>query len=195
MTDKPNDSNDLAADDPSDDSSRLRWPALVLAAVALLVLLDVVTDAGTGVGLTHLALEAMTIAIAGAGAITFWRRAEVRRRKLGRLERDLVATRAELERWRAEAHEALLGLGAAIDRQCDRWQLSTAEREVALLLLKGLSFKEVADARQTSERTVRQQALAVYRKAGLSGRAELAAFFLEDLLLPSGKAPAAPQGT
>jgi DNA-binding NarL/FixJ family response regulator len=55
---------------------------------------------------------------------------------------------------------------------------------VALLLLKGLAHKEIADARETSERTVRQQSLAIYRKAGLSGRAELSAFFLEDLLLP-----------
>jgi hypothetical protein len=31
---------------------------------------------------------------------------------------------------------------------------------------------------------VRQQAIAVYRKSGLAGRAELSAFFLEDLLLP-----------
>lgn len=42
----------------------------------------------------------------------------------------------------------------------------------------------MARARGTSERTARQQALAVYRKAGLAGRAELSAFFLEDLLLP-----------
>ena len=68
--------------------------------------------------------------------------------------------------------------------QFERWELSPAECEVGLLLLKGLSHKEVAATRDTSERTVRQQALAVYRKAGLSGRAELAAFFLEDLLLP-----------
>ena len=47
----------------------------------------------------------------------------------------------------------------------------------------------MAETRQTSERTVRQQALAVYRKAGLAGRAELAAFFLEDILLPR-EAPA-----
>jgi DNA-binding CsgD family transcriptional regulator len=48
-------------------------------------------------------------------------------------------------------------------------------------------MKEIADARGTAERTARQQALAVYRKAGLGGRAELSAFFLEDLLLPSSK--------
>jgi DNA-binding NarL/FixJ family response regulator len=53
-----------------------------------------------------------------------------------------------------------------------------------LLLLKGLSHREIGELRRTSEATVRQQALAVYRKAGLRGRTELSAFFLEDLLLP-----------
>ena len=58
----------------------------------------------------------------------------------------------------------------------------SAEREIGLLLLKGLSLKEVADVRGTSERTVRQQAQQLYRKGGLAGRTELAAYFLEDLL-------------
>jgi len=77
------------------------------------------------------------------------------------------------------------GLSHAIDQQLEAWRLTPAEKEVAFLLLKGLSFKEIAPVRGTSERTVRQQALAVYAKSGLAGRAELAAFFLEDLLLPS----------
>ena len=38
--------------------------------------------------------------------------------------------------------------------------------------------------RATSERTVREQARSVYRKAGVSGRSGLSAYFLEDLLLP-----------
>ena len=54
----------------------------------------------------------------------------------------------------------------------------------ALLLLKGLSTREVAAVRSTSERTVREQARSVYVKAGLTGRAALSAFFLEDLLAP-----------
>jgi DNA-binding CsgD family transcriptional regulator len=74
----------------------------------------------------------------------------------------------------------------AIDVQLERWSLSPAEKETALLLLKGLGHKEIAQVLDKSERTVRQQAMAVYRKAGLAGRAELAAFFLEDLLLPPG---------
>jgi DNA-binding NarL/FixJ family response regulator len=55
---------------------------------------------------------------------------------------------------------------------------------VALLLLKGLSLKEIAAVRATSERTIRAQARSVYSKAGLTGRASLSAFFLEDLLAP-----------
>jgi hypothetical protein len=34
------------------------------------------------------------------------------------------------------------------------------------------------------ERTVRQHGVVVYQKSGLAGRAELAAYFLEDLMLP-----------
>jgi DNA-binding CsgD family transcriptional regulator len=78
----------------------------------------------------------------------------------------------------------LNGLGEAIDAQFSRWNLTEAEREVALLLLKGLSLKEIAAIRVTAERTVRAQARSLYNKAGLTGRAALSAFFLEDLLAP-----------
>jgi DNA-binding CsgD family transcriptional regulator len=63
--------------------------------------------------------------------------------------------------------------------------LTAAEREVGLLILKGLSYKEIAIIRNVSEKTVRLQAHTLYRKAKLSGRAALSAYFLEDLLLPS----------
>jgi DNA-binding CsgD family transcriptional regulator len=92
---------------------------------------------------------------------------------------------AEAERWRAEAQQSARGLAESIDRQFNRWALTAAEKEVALLILKGLSHKEIAAVRDVSERTVRQQAWRVYQAAGLAGRAELAAFFLEDLLLPA----------
>jgi len=100
------------------------------------------------------------------------------------LLRDLDVARAEGAQWRNDMREVLKGLGTAIDAQFDRWVLTPAEREVALLMLKGLSHKEIAAVRDASERTVRQQARAIYAKANLSGRAALSAFFLEDLLLP-----------
>jgi DNA-binding CsgD family transcriptional regulator len=80
--------------------------------------------------------------------------------------------------------QALAGLGRAIDRQFRAWQLTPTEREVALLLLQGHGHKWIAAQTRRSERTVRQHAVAVYEKAGLGGRAELAAFFLQDLIVP-----------
>ena len=118
------------------------------------------------------------------------------RRRSARLDVELAEARAEIlrssadaRRWNAEAQNVLDGLGVAIDRQFDRWGLTPAEREVALLQLKGLRHRAIAELRHTSERTDRQQALSIYRKSGLDGRSDLAAFFLEDLLLPSQHAP------
>lgn len=98
-----------------------------------------------------------------------------------------VAQRAA---WQQRAQDLLKGLGQAIDDQLDTWHLTPAEKETALFLLKGYSHKEIAQLSEKSERTVRQHAVAVYRKSGLSGRAELSAFFLEDLLLPLDDRPA-----
>jgi DNA-binding CsgD family transcriptional regulator len=128
--------------------------------------------------------EAAIMALALAGAVTLWRQLRSARQRADRLSVDLETARREAERFRNEAHDALRGLGEAIDRQFSRWQLTPAEREVGLLLLKGLSHKEAAAARSTGENTIRQQALAIYRKSGLRNRSELSAFFLEDLLLP-----------
>ncbi|HWV37254.1 MAG TPA: LuxR C-terminal-related transcriptional regulator, partial [Vulgatibacter sp.] len=106
--------------------------------------------------------------------------------------RSLEATRLALEKrsaerdaWHEAARHALEGLSKAIDTQFDAWGLTPAEREVALGLLKGHSHKQIANLTQRSERTVRQHAVAVYGKSGLTGRAELAAFFLEGLMLPA----------
>ena len=53
-----------------------------------------------------------------------------------------------------------------------------------IMMLKGLSFREIAELRETREKTVRQQASSVYRKSGVTSRNELAAWFFEDLLGP-----------
>ncbi len=172
------------------DAARARPWRVAAAGGALLVLaavlcVDYLASSPARNLRVHAAIELTLMAIAVvAGVIQWWRFLALRRRER-LLIRDLARARAEAERWKRDASDVLRGLGAAIDAQFERWRLSSAEREVALLLLKGLAHKEIADVRGTSEKTVRQQALSAYRKAGLTGRAELSAFFLEDLLLPS----------
>lgn len=159
--------------------------------VAMLILMgsDLIADGLGAPGLIHLLVEGGVMIVAAAGALLFWRQWRRERqqrrdheRRVVALDQAATAWRAEAERWQLEARDAARGLTQAIDRQFERWGLSGAEREIGLLLLKGLSLKEVADVRGTSERTVRQQAQQLYRKGGLAGRTELAAYFLEDLL-------------
>lgn len=161
------------------------------AGVAVLAAIDLASDFGSGISVRHVALEGALFLIGFFGATVVARRlvqslrsARELRRETAALAERLKATEAEAARWQGEAAELVDGLAAAIDRQLDRWMLTAAEKEVALLLLKGLSHKEIAEARAVTEATTRQQARAVYKKSGLSGRHDLAAFFLEDLLLP-----------
>lgn len=167
-------------------------------AVALLAALDVASDLREGTTVGHVVAEGGVFFVGMLGAVFIARRlmGVVRSERAAReealdLAERLKASEAEAARWRDEARDLLKGLGAALDRQFERWALSPAEKEVALLLLKGLSHKEVAEVRSITEATARQQARAVYRKAGLSGRNDLAAFFLEDLLLPGATTDAA----
>jgi DNA-binding CsgD family transcriptional regulator len=160
--------------------------AAILLAIAALLGADLATDwTMLSTSPLHLALEGLG-ALGALGAAA-WVLLALRsgREEVQRLAGDLAASREEALRWKGEASELLRGLSQAIDHQFDRWELSPAEREVALLLLKGLSTREIAELRATREPTVRQQAQGIYRKAGLLGRAELAAFFLEDLLAPA----------
>jgi DNA-binding NarL/FixJ family response regulator len=109
------------------------------------------------------------------------------RRERGELAEDLDRARTENDSWRNAARIHLEGLSKAIEQQFAEWRLTDSETDIAFLMLKGLSLKEIASLRGSEQTTVRQQATSVYRKSGLANRAELGAYFLEDLL------PARPQ--
>lgn len=104
------------------------------------------------------------------------------------LERDTEALRNDIRHardegaaWRARSQQLMAGLSDAIGDQFAAWGLTNAEADIAGLMLKGLSLREIAGLRNTSEATIRQQAQGIYRKSGLSNRAQLSAYFLEDL--------------
>ncbi len=158
------------------DNNRLRiTSAFVFGIIALLIASDLLLDSRDGVGWFHVALEGSVLVAALAGVFVMLKR-------FRRVDADLALAREDAERWRAENQSLLQGLSAAIRVQFDAWGLTEAEIEIGFLLLKGLSHQEIADIRSTSERTAREQARSLYRKASLSGRNELSAFFLEDLL-------------
>lgn len=175
--------------------------AVAFAAVAALGLLDLFGDLAEGAPSWHVGVEACASLIGLGGVVLAGRRlhrlrgearhaaerADTAEERAEGLAADLTRSKAEAERWQGEARSLIRGLSAAIDAQLERWGLTPAEKDIALLLLKGLSHKEIAELRATSEATVRQQSRALYKKADLGGRADLSAFFLEDLLSGTGR--------
>lgn len=165
----------------------------MLAALFLVVvvggIIDLILDRPTTLFSLHIIVEVVLVVVS-LGAASFlalgWYRTQSR---LAETVRESARLGAERQRWEVRAGELLAGLGSEVARQFDEWQLTPTERKVALALLKGWSHKRIARESQTSERTVRQHSVAVYRKSGLSGRAELAGFFLESMILPEGASP------
>lgn len=153
-----------------------------LLVIAVLISFDLIKDLNEGVEIWHLVIEGAAGVLALAGVFYIFKDLNKLKHDL-QSERELTANlKQEAAQWRQQSKEYLDGLSKLINEQLDHWQLTPAEKEVAFLLLKGMSLKEVASVRGTSEKTARAQSLSVYAKAGLSGRSELSAFFLEDLL-------------
>jgi DNA-binding CsgD family transcriptional regulator len=88
----------------------------------------------------------------------------------------------QLETFNTRLQNIKKEFSSVIQLQFEEWELTPSEQEVAHLLLKGLSFKEIAEIRETKEKTVRHQATGIYTKSSVCGRNEFAAWFFEDLL-------------
>lgn len=71
--------------------------------------------------------------------------------------------------------------------QFKKWNLTKTECEIGVMILRGLSLRDISQLRGTSETTTRQQALSVYKKASVEGRHQLSGFFFEQFLGPEEK--------
>lgn len=155
---------------------------VVLLAIVVFLSYDVWSDYRAGSPLTHLAVEAGVVMLASMGAFLILSQNSALRKEVQLTQQELSELKSQAIQWKTENQTLIQGLSQAIDRQMQDWQFTPAEKEVALLLLKGLSFKEISTIRESTEKTVRHHAQKIYEKSKLAGRAELSAFFLEDLL-------------
>ena len=64
----------------------------------------------------------------------------------------------------------------------EEWKLTNAERDVAIMILKGLDNDTIAQVRNTASGTVRAQATNIYAKSATEGRAQFISLFVEELL-------------
>lgn len=182
----------FAEHDVHDDSPTLRLEgvfALVFASILALTVSELWSDLRHGTSAPDVLVD-LGLASAGlCGLVWVSRRVLRAEREAARLRRQahehdraLLRSREDPSKWPRDSGELLASISAAVNQQLMAWQLNEAERDVALLLLRGFSHQQVAELRGIDEPVVRQHARAVFRKARVTDRHELAAFFLEDLL-------------
>jgi DNA-binding CsgD family transcriptional regulator len=167
---------------------QIKWlPAgLGLGCFTLLLTLEIVTEEDE-LSFIDVVVDALGILLtigAAVGVALLAQRLHAQHEEKLALIRDLEIARAEGEDWRNKVQSHLAGIRIEMEKQFEEWGMTTAEQEIGMLILKGLSHKEVASLRGTTEATVRQQAQSIYQKSNLPGKTAFSAYFLEDLFAP-----------
>jgi DNA-binding NarL/FixJ family response regulator len=157
---------------------------LLLPALSTLALIDLIFSPPSSLLSIRAAFTSAFVAVSLLSTAYLWIHWMRIERALSSAEGKVAAREAEFEELRQRMQRSHRDLGEEIDAQLKGWGLSPMERQVALHLLKGWGGKEIAARLEMSSGSVRQHSMAVYRKSGLSSRAELAAFFLENLSVP-----------
>ncbi len=158
---------------PMNETGRMRLhrrmfllAAFLQIGCAMIFLMDVIEDWSEMSPQTWLEAGGV-VALGFASALSLWEYRRLLRRN-ARVEMALDSASGAFQR--------------TIERHFDQWGLSPAERDVALLAIKGVTISEIARMRNSREGTVKAQNAAIYRKAGVSGRAELITVLIEELI-------------
>ena len=93
--------------------------------------------------------------------------------------RNIFRRKASLERSVGLASSALETI---IQDHFDLWKLTHSERDIAALLVKGLSIAEIASVRGSAEGTVKAHLNAIYRKANVRSRSDLMSTIMDTLV-------------
>ncbi|MEH6629669.1 MAG: helix-turn-helix transcriptional regulator [Halopseudomonas aestusnigri] len=158
---------------PKTNKSAMLWGLLVIQIVCTLFFLadalgDMIFAGEILAGFSHDILESMVV-LAMSLSIVF----------------TITQIRRMLHRQRRMEDQIKIASGAFVtmlNQYFDSWKLTPSERDVALFLIKGMSFSDIANMRNTKEGTVKAQCNAIYTKSDVTGRAQLLSFFIEELL-------------
>ena len=154
---------------------KIRLPVFVIALImgqiicAVIFLNSVLSDAWEDLGFDWHQVSAFLAILALFGGIAF-----EAFYLLGLLRR-----KASLERSVDMASSALHDV---IESHFDDWKLTASERDVASLMVKGLSITEIAGVRGSADGTVKAHLNNIYRKSGTRNRAEVLSSIMDAML-------------
>lgn len=121
----------------------------------------------------HEFIELLTVIAFVLGAVLLWRS-----------HKQLDVRNAEVERHLKAAQGEFFKM---VQLRFDQWGFTEAERDIALLTVKGMTVAEIANLRETSEGTIKSQNNSIYRKAGVKSRTQLLGTLIDELLVEQGK--------
>ena len=117
---------------------------------------------------THLLLEAVATVVLLVGIVVEWKYLSILLRRQARAEKALHVAAGELQ--------------DLIEKYFQDWGLTPSEADVAMFALKGFSIPDIAEFRGSKEGTIKSHLNGIYRKAGVTGRAQLLSLLVEDLM-------------
>lgn len=159
------------------------FQALVFLLVSLDITLDIVEGLPMKAMIYDLLLEGSILVLVILSTNSIWRKLKVEKESKSKLENRLNETVLKASIWEKKSKDFVSEFHSHLLSKFFDWSLSKSEKEVAVLLLKGLTSKEIASIRFTSERTIRNQCRSIYEKAGFKSKNELKGYFLSELIV------------
>ncbi len=160
--------------------------SLLSLTLLLLLLLDLRADYLYGIPFSHMILEIILFFICLVGFSYFsdlaLKQYKNQNQRLLKLQENIQKKDNQLSSLSKKVKSYKEEFRAEIENTFRQWGFTRAEAEVASLLLKGLSTKEVAELRHSNEQTVRSQCSSIYKKSKLENRSQLSSYFLDDLI-------------
>lgn len=161
---------------------------LSLAFLCLLLMagFDIWFDFSHGLPVKYLLFESLVFFICLVGFNFFLSKAINSQKKQQKLISSLKLSVDERESRLQTLNKTVQSYREAFSQEVEEcfknWKLTRAESQVARLLLKGLSHKEIAEVRDSNENTIRSQCSSIYKKSKLANRSQLSSYFLDDLI-------------
>lgn len=159
--------------------------SLFLIVVGILSIIDVFMDSSDQLSPFHILGEFILIGLSLLGSAFFIYQAVLHRTQANELRTQVKDLKLQNSRYLEQVQKIKKGLSEAIDTEFESWNLTPTEKEVGIMIIKGLSYSEISNIRNISEKTARNQGSSILAKSGLKNKNELIAYFLEDLLYPN----------
>lgn len=163
----------------------VKWSFLIRLFFVLIVItsvMDITVDFAHGANFLHMTQEAIVCVFALSLLLMLFLNTRAQARRIDQLLIELEQAKVHSAQASKELVSAKRIFGDEILKQFSIWGFTESESDIALFTLKGFSAKEIADYRNASEKTVRNQLTSVYKKSEMTSKVAFIAWFMEGLI-------------